>query len=71
MVATLVGGRRRRRRRRMGRRTRKRRKSRKSGKMGSKSNPYPSKAAACRGKKRGVKHFKKKGRTLKLKSKKC
>jgi hypothetical protein len=70
MVATLVGGRRRKRRRSL-RRTRKRRKSRKVGKMGSKGNPYPSKAAACRGKKRGVKHFKKKGRTLKLKGKSC
>tara|TARA_X000000950_G_C13792532_1_gene609974 strand:- start:33 stop:242 length:210 start_codon:yes stop_codon:yes gene_type:complete len=69
MVATLVGGKRR--RRRSVRKTRKRRKTKKVGKMGSKSNPYPSKAAACRGKKRGVKHFKKKGRTLKLKSKKC
>ena len=69
MVATLVGGKRR--RRRSVRKTRKRRKTKKVGRMGSKSNPYPSKAAACRGKKTGVKHFKKKGRTLKLKAKKC
>ena len=69
-LAHKVGGKRRRRRSR--RRTRKMRKSKKvkvSGKVGSKKNPYASKAAAKRGHKKGVVHYKKKGRTLKVKSK--
>lgn len=69
-LAKLVGGKRRRRRtRRKSRKVRKSKKVKVSGKVGSKKNPYASKAAAKRGHKKGVVHYKKKGRTLKVKSK--
>ena len=57
----------------VGRKTRRRRsrrsRTKKVGKRGSKSNPYPSKAAAMRGKRKGTRHFKRKGRTIKMKAK--
>ena len=48
------------------RRRRSPRKSPKKGKVGSKKNPYPSKAKASRSQRKGSKFYKKKGRTYRF-----
>tara|TARA_B100001093_G_scaffold510413_2_gene576264 strand:+ start:2439 stop:2651 length:213 start_codon:yes stop_codon:yes gene_type:complete len=49
------------------RRHRSPKKAKKVGKVGSKSNPFTSKAKAMRSTKKGPKFFKRKGRTLRFK----
>jgi hypothetical protein len=61
-----VGGRRRRSRSR----SRSRKRKGKKGKKGTKSNPFTSKAKAMRSTKKGVRYFKRKGRTQKLRRRK-
>ena len=61
-----VGGRRRRSRSR----SRSRKRKGKKGKKGTKSNPFSSKAKAMRSTKKGVRYFKRKGRTQKLRRRK-
>ncbi len=63
--ASLTGGKRRRARRTKRRKGSK--KARSTAKVGAKSNPYPSKSKALKGRRSGVCYYKKKGRTLKLK----
>ncbi len=47
-------------------RSRSSRKVVKKGKVGAKSNPFPSKRKAAKSNKKGVKYYKKAGRTYKL-----
>ena len=61
-----VGGRRHRSRSR----SRSRKRKGKKGKKGTKSNPFSSKAKAMRSTKKGVRYFKRKGRTQKLRRRK-
>ena len=63
------GGRRRSRSRSRSRSSSRRRKGKK-GKKGTKSNPFTSKAKAVRSTKKGVRFFKRKGRTQKLRRRK-
>ncbi len=58
------------RRRRSRSRSRSRRRKGKKGKKGTKSNPFTSKAKAMRSTRKGVRYFKRKGRTQKLRRRK-
>jgi hypothetical protein len=60
----------RRRRSRSRSRSRRRKRKGKKGKKGTKSNPFSSKAKAMRSTKKGVRYFKRKGRTQKLRRRK-
>ena len=65
-MAARRRSRRRRRRSRSRSRSRSRRRKGKKGKVGSKKNPFSSKGKAMRSTKKGLKYYKRKGRTLKL-----
>ena len=69
-MAARRRSRRRRRRSRSRSRSRSRRRKGKKGKVGSKKNPFTSKAKAMRSTKKGMKYYKRKGRTLKLRKSK-